>query len=103
MPIHDWTRVGAGIFHHFHHEWITAIAHAVNGVLRGTDYYALAEQIVGGLGPDVLTLQHPSAARSKRSRRRRLSRAAWRLPIRHLKFASGLLSRGNGMRGQRKP
>lgn len=22
MPIHDWTRVGAGIFHDFHQEWI---------------------------------------------------------------------------------
>jgi hypothetical protein len=22
MPIHDWTRVDAGIFHDFHHAWI---------------------------------------------------------------------------------
>lgn len=22
MPIHDWTRVEAGIFHDFHHAWI---------------------------------------------------------------------------------
>jgi hypothetical protein len=59
MPIHDWTRVDASIFHDFHHEWITTTKHAINRRLRGTDYYALAEQIVGGLGPDVLTLQHP--------------------------------------------
>jgi len=26
MPIHDWTRVDAEIFHHFHHDWITAIS-----------------------------------------------------------------------------
>jgi hypothetical protein len=25
MPIHDWTRVDAGIFHHFHQQWIVAI------------------------------------------------------------------------------
>jgi hypothetical protein len=22
MPIHDWSRVDAGIFHDFHHAWI---------------------------------------------------------------------------------
>ena len=22
MPIHDWTRVDAGIFHHFHTSWV---------------------------------------------------------------------------------
>ena len=30
MPIHDWTRVDAGIYHHFHHEWISSINHALN-------------------------------------------------------------------------
>ena len=60
MPIHDWTRVQAGIFHDFHHEWISTIKHAINQCLQGTDYYALAEQIAGGVGPDVLTLQQPS-------------------------------------------
>lgn len=56
MPIHDWTRVDAGIFHHFHHEWISRITRALNKSLP-EGYYALAEQIAGGLGPDVLTLQ----------------------------------------------
>lgn len=59
MPIHDWTRVDAGIFHHFHHGWIDEIARALNrGVLPST-YYALAEQIAGSMGPDVLTLCRP--------------------------------------------
>ncbi len=26
IPVHDWTRVGAGIFHDFHHGWIEEIA-----------------------------------------------------------------------------
>jgi hypothetical protein len=26
MPIHDWTRVEPGIFHAFHHDWITETA-----------------------------------------------------------------------------
>jgi Protein of unknown function (DUF4058) len=57
MPIHDWTRVEAGIFHHFHHDWITEIARALNRGILPADYYALAEQYAAGFGPDVLTLQ----------------------------------------------
>ncbi len=64
MPIHDWTRVEAGIFHHFHHEWISAISRALNAGLLPPEFYALAEQIAGGLGPDVLTLE--SAPREPR-------------------------------------
>src|ERR687884_439463 len=30
MPVHDWTRVDAGIFHHFHHAWIAEISSALN-------------------------------------------------------------------------
>jgi hypothetical protein len=60
MPIHDWTRVHAGIFHHFHHGWIEEIARTLNRGLLPSPYYALAEQIAGGLGPDVLTLQGPT-------------------------------------------
>jgi hypothetical protein len=59
MPIHDWTRGDAGIFHHFHHAWIDEIARALNRGRLPRDYYALAEQITGGLGPDVLTLERP--------------------------------------------
>ena len=57
MPIHDWTRVDAGIFHDFHHEWISTIRRALNDGLLPTDYYALAEQQAAGFGLDVLTLQ----------------------------------------------
>jgi hypothetical protein len=57
MPIHDWTRVEAGIFHHFHHGWIEEIARALNKGLLPDDYYAMAEQHAAGYGPDVLTLQ----------------------------------------------
>jgi hypothetical protein len=60
MPIHDWTRVEAGIFHDFHHAWIEEIKRALNRGLLPPDYYALAEQVAGGLGPDVLTLQQPT-------------------------------------------
>ena len=29
MPMHDWTLVEAGIYHHFHHEWISEIHRAI--------------------------------------------------------------------------
>ncbi len=60
MAIHDWTRVEAGIFHAFHHDWITEVSRALNGGLLPSDYYALPEQFAGGLGPDVLSLRRPS-------------------------------------------
>jgi hypothetical protein len=57
MPVHDWTRVDAGIFHDFHHAWIEELKRSLNGGLLPDDYYALAEQHAAGFGPDVLTLQ----------------------------------------------
>jgi hypothetical protein len=56
MPIHDWTRVEAGLFHHFHLRWIGSICDALNmgGLPEGL--YALAEQVAKGPVPDVLTL-----------------------------------------------
>src|SRR5438128_7286812 len=60
VPIHDWTRVDAGIFHAFHHDWITEIARALNRGLLPPGYYALPEQIAGGREPDVLTLKGPT-------------------------------------------
>jgi hypothetical protein len=57
MPIHDWTRVEAGIFHHFHHAWIGEMARLLNRGVLPSDYYAMAEQHASHFGPDVLTLQ----------------------------------------------
>src|SRR5688572_13910394 len=62
MPIHDWSRVDAGIFHDFHHAWIEEIKRALNAGLLPPEYYALAEQHAAGFGPDVLTLQDDRAA-----------------------------------------
>jgi hypothetical protein len=58
MLIHDWTRVNPGIYHDFHHEWISTIKRALNSGLLPADYYAMAEQVAGGVGPDVLTLEN---------------------------------------------
>lgn len=62
MPIHDWTVVFPGIFHHFHLEWIASITNALNDGILPEEYYSLAEQQTGDFGPDVLTLASISEA-----------------------------------------
>jgi uncharacterized protein DUF4058 len=57
MPIHDWSRADAGIFHDFHHAWIEEIKRTLNEGLLPPGFYALAEQRASGLEPDVLALQ----------------------------------------------
>jgi hypothetical protein len=46
MPVHDWARVDAGIFHSFHHSWISYLSRALNGGLLPEDHYALIERAV---------------------------------------------------------
>jgi hypothetical protein len=64
MPIHDWTRVRANRFHHFHQDWTIEIARALNRGLLPDGFLALAEQITGGPEPDVVTLSMPNRPRS---------------------------------------
>jgi hypothetical protein len=56
MPVHDWSKVDAGIFHDFHTAWIIEIRNALNNGVLPTGYYALAEQHAGRFIPDVLAL-----------------------------------------------
>jgi hypothetical protein len=60
MPIHHWTRVPAGAFHHFHAAWIVELTKALNQGVLPDDYYAQAEQVADGFIPDVLTLRMPN-------------------------------------------
>ena len=57
MPIHDWTRVDAGLFHAFHHGWIEELARALNRGVLPADYFALPEQHIRGPIADVRTLE----------------------------------------------
>lgn len=57
MPVHDWSRVKAGVYHHFHNGWVTHLAEALNDGILPKGYYALAEQHAGQVIADVLTLQ----------------------------------------------
>jgi hypothetical protein len=64
MPVHDWTRVEAGIFHDFHTAWVAEIRSALNEGVLPEGYYALAEQHAGRAIADVLTL-HATPASSQ--------------------------------------
>jgi Protein of unknown function (DUF4058) len=59
MPIHDWTRVRANRFHHFHQTCTPLIAAALNRGMLPDGYLAMTEQITGGPEPDVVTLSLP--------------------------------------------
>jgi hypothetical protein len=57
MPVHDWTRVDAGLFNAFHQQWISFLSSALNSGVLPPDYFALPEQYIQGPIPDVLTLK----------------------------------------------
>jgi len=56
MPIHDWTRVDAGLFHDFHQDWTVELRRSLNAGRLPPGFVALVEQQTGGPIPDVLTL-----------------------------------------------
>jgi hypothetical protein len=59
MPIHDWARVDANLYHHFHQFWTTEICRALNGGLLPVGFEALIEQHAAGREPDVLAVERP--------------------------------------------
>lgn len=67
MPVHDWTRVSAGTFHHFHGSWIIHLSEALNSGVLPYGYYAMSEQHAGEIIPDVLTLERQDADPDPRS------------------------------------
>ncbi len=60
MPIHDWSRVEAGIYHGFHQRWMARLAETLTATLP-PNYYAETEQHADERIADVLTL-HASPA-----------------------------------------
>jgi hypothetical protein len=50
MPVRDWTRVPAGIFHDFHTAWLGSLRQALNGGVLPAGYYALIDQDAGEIG-----------------------------------------------------
>ena len=58
MPLHDWTRVNLGLYHHFHQMWSVHICRILNksGIMPGT-LSALVEQKKGAKSPDVVAIE----------------------------------------------
>ena len=44
MPMHDWSRVESGLYHHFHQYWAVAICDVLNGGLLPSGFSALIER-----------------------------------------------------------
>lgn len=63
MPIHDWSRVEAGIFHDFHQAWTITLRNALNHGALPPNFFAMTEQVLGGPIPDVITLHRPAQDR----------------------------------------
>jgi hypothetical protein len=57
MPIHDWTRVPAGLFHDFHQSWSIRIKDALNAGRLPKGVAALVEQRAGPRESDVLAIE----------------------------------------------
>jgi hypothetical protein len=62
MPIHDWTRVDAGIFHDFHQDWTIEIRRTLNSGVLPPDYIAMTEQRTDDRVPDVITVRASDAS-----------------------------------------
>src|SRR4051794_39558080 len=59
MPVHDWTRVEAGVFHDFHNCWLADLRNRLNGSILPEGHYAMTEQHAGASIADILTLHPP--------------------------------------------
>ena len=79
MPMHDWTRVEAGIFHAFHHRWISALSDALNTGALPKNFYALPEPGAAGFGSDVFPLEPITETDAEFYRRKKSS-----IAVRHI-------------------
>jgi hypothetical protein len=81
MPIHDWTRVEAGLFHAFRFGWICALSDSLNAGTLPPDYYCLVEPSIPGSTPADFTLQSETEIPDEEV----YARKADRLTVRHLR------------------
>jgi hypothetical protein len=57
MPLHDWSRIPSGLFHHFHQDWSIEITRTLNRGRLPKGLSALVEQRAGPKEPDILTIE----------------------------------------------
>ncbi len=58
MPIHDWTRVPAGLFHDFHQTWTIYLKTALNRGILPKQFQAIVEQDANDADSDLPEKQH---------------------------------------------
>jgi hypothetical protein len=63
--MHDWTRVPAGLFHHFHQSWSIRIADTLNAGCLPPGVAALVEQRAGPRESDVLAIESRAKQRPR--------------------------------------
>jgi hypothetical protein len=86
MPIHDWSRVDAGVFHAFRQQWIGALCDALNAEILPEDHFALIEVAARVPVPNILA--EPSSSgrvevAGPGAEVRGHARAADRIAVRH--------------------
>jgi len=72
MPMHDWTKVEAGLYHDFHTSWLVEIRNALNKRLLPSSYYTLVEQNSFGIFermPSSESIPQPHALSNKNGNR----------------------------------
>ncbi len=57
MPLHDWSRIPAGLFHDFHQTWAIEIKRALNAGILLSGLSALVEKRIGPRESDVLAIE----------------------------------------------
>jgi hypothetical protein len=57
MPLHDWSDVPAGLYHHFHQDWTAHLTRLLNRGLLPDGISALIEQRAGKREGDVLAVE----------------------------------------------
>lgn len=91
MPVHDWTRMKEGDFHHFHQRWIQGLAASLNHELFPSEYMALSETVSDVMARPVIEPPRrsasygrpPSARLVAKLERINYARRADRIVIRH--------------------
>jgi Protein of unknown function (DUF4058) len=63
MPMHDWTRVEAGIYHDFHHSWVSEVARSLNRALPASSHYAMIEPEARSYPSGSIAVRHVSGDR----------------------------------------
>lgn len=90
MPMHDWTRVRAGTYHHFHYFWLVALMDRLNAGLLPPGYFVMAKRRSGPreaagarLRGGAVTTAPPQTAIVERTESRYYAHKSNRLAIHH--------------------